>query len=112
MKIAKLHNNILVCILEIIKNATSLVHPSIANFQHLKVLESMIPKEKRNITTLNWSKGQLFAAATQHLTPPVVKYKIWKKCEPLEAIITTKFNENCRLGLIESYIGEELKDVL
>jgi hypothetical protein len=28
MKIAKLHNNILVCTLKIIKNATSLVHPS------------------------------------------------------------------------------------
>jgi hypothetical protein len=44
------------------------------NSQHLIVLASMIPKDQKNITTLKWSTGQLFTAATQHLTPAVVKY--------------------------------------
>jgi hypothetical protein len=34
----------------------------------------MIPKEQKSITTLKWSTGQLFTAATQNLTPAVVKY--------------------------------------
>jgi hypothetical protein len=28
----------------------------------------MIPKDQKNITTPKWSTGQLFTAATQHLT--------------------------------------------
>jgi hypothetical protein len=39
------------------------------------VLATMIPKDQQNITTLKRSTGQLFTAATQHLTPAVVKYK-------------------------------------
>jgi hypothetical protein len=34
----------------------------------------MIPKDQK-ITTLKSSTGQLFTAATQHLTPSVVQYK-------------------------------------
>jgi hypothetical protein len=33
----------------------------------------MIPKDQKNITTLKY--GATFTAATQHLTPAVVKYK-------------------------------------
>jgi hypothetical protein len=45
--------------------------------------------------------GATFTDATQHLTPDVVKYKNRGKSDPLEALITTKLQENCRLILIE-----------
>jgi hypothetical protein len=48
---------------------------AVLNPQHLKVLVSMILKDQKNITSLNWSTRQLFTATTQHLTPAVVKYK-------------------------------------
>jgi hypothetical protein len=32
----------------------------------------------------------LFTAATQHLTPAVVKYKTWKQSDPSEVLTTTK----------------------
>jgi hypothetical protein len=35
-------------------------------------------------------------------TPDHSSKKIWKQSDPLEAFITTKLNENCRLGVIES----------
>jgi hypothetical protein len=35
----------------------------------------MIQKDQRNITTLKGSTWLLFTAATQHLTPAVMKYK-------------------------------------
>jgi hypothetical protein len=37
--------------------------------------------------------GQLFTAVTQHLTPAVVKYKIWKQSDPSEAFIETTSQE-------------------
>jgi hypothetical protein len=35
----------------------------------------MIPKDQKNISTLKSSTGQLFTAATLHLTHAAVKYK-------------------------------------
>jgi hypothetical protein len=48
---------------------------AVLNSQHLKVLASMIPMDQKNISTLKWSMGQLFTAATRHFTPAAVKYK-------------------------------------
>jgi hypothetical protein len=48
---------------------------ALLNSQHLIVLASMITMDQKNITTQKWSIRQLFTAATQHLTPDVVKYK-------------------------------------
>jgi hypothetical protein len=45
---------------------------AVLTFQHLKVLESMIPKDQKTIiTTLKYSTGQPFIVAT----PAVMKYK-------------------------------------
>jgi hypothetical protein len=47
---------------------------AILNFQHLKVMKSMIPKEQTHVPTLKWNTGQLFTAATQQFTPAVVMH--------------------------------------
>jgi hypothetical protein len=62
---------------------------AVLNSQHLIVLASMIPKDQKNITTLKWSTGLLFTAATRHLIPAVVKYKIWKQSDPSNICMTT-----------------------
>jgi hypothetical protein len=43
-------------------------------------LVSMIPKDKQKYNSTEMKYGP-----TQHLTPAVVKYKIWIKCDPSEA---------------------------
>jgi hypothetical protein len=47
--------------------------------------------DQKNIATLKYSTGQLFtAAATQHLTPVVVKYKNLKTKRSLGSIYQNK----------------------
>jgi hypothetical protein len=41
----------------------------------------MIPKDKKNKTTLKWSTGQLITTTTKHLKPFVEKYKVLEKCD-------------------------------
>jgi hypothetical protein len=76
---------------------------AVLNSQHLIVLASMIPKDQKNTTTLKWSTGQRFIAATQHLTPAVVKYKNLETKRSLRRInhnkitreLQTRFNLVC-----------------
>jgi hypothetical protein len=56
------------------------------NSQHLNVLDPIIPKDQKNITTLKGSTGQLCTAATQHLTHAVVVNKYLEKSDPSEAL--------------------------
>jgi hypothetical protein len=46
---------------------------AVLDYQHLKRMESMIPKDQKNITTRE--VRDIFTAATQHLTLAVVQFK-------------------------------------
>jgi hypothetical protein len=78
--------------------------------QHLMVLASIIPKDQKNITTLKWSTGQLFTAATQHLTPADVKHKYLETKWSLGSInqykitseLQTRFDWVCTWGIMNT----------
>jgi hypothetical protein len=44
---------------------------TVLNFQYLKVLDSMIPKDQKNITTLKWSKEQLLFQIVTWIVLPI-----------------------------------------
>jgi hypothetical protein len=48
------------------------------------------------------SDGQVIKGLLAMLVQTQSGAKIWKQSDPSEALITTKLQENCRLGLIES----------
>ena len=64
------------------KSATSLTPPSTGlsgiQFTILNVLESLILKDQIKYNNTEMKVGQLFTAATQHLTPAVVNIKYWQ----------------------------------
>jgi hypothetical protein len=58
----------------------------VLNCKHLKVLESIIPQNQKNISTLKWSTGQLSTTATRQWLPSVVMNKYLEKLWSLSSI--------------------------
>jgi hypothetical protein len=51
---------------------------------------SKIPNDKKKYNNTKVKYGQIFTAATQHLTPAIVMYKYSEKSDPSEALKPAK----------------------
>ena len=61
-------------------------------FSILNVLEPLIPKDQKNITTLRLKSRRLLAVFTQHLTPIVVIIKILSQTQSLYCYYGMMYN--------------------